>query len=108
MTGIEADVQSDALKDLMQRLAAMNTTPALSEARQGEEEGDEPEEQTGAASSSTTWQSEQSWWQGWQGWQEIPQSEWDPEPLTRAARTAEAKQEAKAKKRAAQKSCKRH
>ena len=56
MIVIKADVQSDALKDLMQRLVAMHTTPALSEARQGEEEGDEPEEQTGAASSSTTWQ----------------------------------------------------
>jgi hypothetical protein len=42
MIVIKADVQSDALKDLMQRLVAMHTTPALSEARQGEEEGDEP------------------------------------------------------------------
>ena len=57
MTGVKSDVQSDALKDLMQRLAAMNTAPALPEPRQGEEEGDEPEEQPGAASSSTTWQS---------------------------------------------------
>ena len=57
MTGIKADVQSDALKDLMQRLAAMNTPPAVLESRQGEEEYDEPDEPTGAASSSTTWQS---------------------------------------------------
>ena len=57
------DVQPDALKYLMQRLAAMHTEPALLEARQGEEEGEEPEEQLGAASSSTTWQSEQNWWQ---------------------------------------------
>ena len=70
MTGIKSDVQSDALKELMQRLAAMNTAPSLPEARQGEEADEEPEEQLGAASSSSaTWQSEQNWWQGWQGWQ---------------------------------------
>ena len=57
------------MKDRMQRLAACNTTPAVLETRQGEEEGDEPEETLGAASSSATWQPDQSWWQGWQGWQ---------------------------------------
>ncbi len=61
MTGIKSDVQSDALKELMQRLAAINTTPSLPEARQGEEADEEPEEQLGAASSSSaTLQSEQT------------------------------------------------
>ena len=83
MTGLKSDVQSDALKDLMQRLVAMNTAPALPEARQGEEEGEEPEEQPGAASSSTTRQSEQNWWQGWQGWQ----GAWDPESAVQVIRT---------------------
>ena len=41
MSGTKADVQSDAMKDMMQRLAALNTAPAVLEARQGEED-DEP------------------------------------------------------------------
>ena len=103
MTGIKADVQSDAMKDLMQRLVAMNTSPAILEARQGEEDGGEPEESIGAASSATTWQSEQNWWQGWQGWQERPQGAWDPESVIQVVRTAEAKPEATSNNRAAQK-----
>ena len=67
MTDTRADVRSDALKDIMQRLATLNTTPAVLESRQDEEEGEEPEEELGSASSLAAWQPEQSWWQGWQG-----------------------------------------
>ncbi len=43
MTGTQGDVQSDAMKDLMQRLAALNATPAVLDTRQGDEEVEEQE-----------------------------------------------------------------